>query len=81
MIVTLPPGFRYAGGSSAGEPAIDGRRLTWTLDRPLRSGRRTALSFRLRAGTKPGAIRLAARFAMSDGGSFTARRRATLGVR
>jgi hypothetical protein len=81
MIVTLPPGFRYAGGSSRGEPAVDGRRLTWTLDRSLRSGRRTALSFLLRAGAKPGAIRLAARLTMSDGGSFTARRRATLGVR
>ena len=81
IIVTLPPGFRYAGGSSPGEPAIDGRRLTWTLDRTLRSGGRTALSFRLRAGTKPGRVRLAARFTMSDGGSFTARRRATLGVR
>jgi hypothetical protein len=81
VIVTLPPGFRYAGGSSGGNPAIDGRRLTWTLDRSLRSGRRTTLSFRLRAGRSSGALRLAARFAMGDGGSFTARRRATLGVR
>jgi hypothetical protein len=81
VIVTLPPGFRYAGGSSRGDPAIDGRRLSWTLDRSVRSGRRTTLSFRLRAGRSSGSLRLAARFTMGDGGSFTARRRATLGVR
>lgn len=81
IVVTLPPGFRYAGGSTRGEPAIDGRRLTWTLDRRLRGHGRLGLSFRLRAGTKPGRVRLAARFEMSDGGAFTARRRATLGVR
>src|SRR5919197_2705964 len=81
VIVTLAPGFRYAGGSSRGEPAVDGRRLTWTLDQPVRSGRRTGLSFLLRAGSEPGAIRLAARFTMTDGGSFTARRRAALRIR
>jgi hypothetical protein len=81
IVVTLPPGFRYAGGSSRGEPAVDGRRLTWTLDRSLRSHGRLGLSFRVRAGTRPGPIRLAARFTMSDGGAFTARKRATLGVR
>jgi hypothetical protein len=81
IVVTLPPGFRYAGGSTRGEPAVDGRRLTWTLDRTLRSDGRLRLSFRLRAGTKAGAVRLAARFEMSDGGAFTARKRATVGVR
>jgi hypothetical protein len=81
VIVTLPAGFRYAGGSSRGDPVIDGRRLTWTLDQSVRSGRRTALSFLLRAGKKAGALRLAARFTMGDGGSFTARRRASVGVR
>jgi hypothetical protein len=81
IVVTLPPGFRYAGGSTRGAPAIDGQRLTWTLDRRLRSHRRLGLSFLLRGGSAAGPIRLAARFTMSDGGSFTARKRATLGIR
>jgi hypothetical protein len=81
VIVTLPPGFRYAGGSSRGDPTIDGHRLTWTLDQSVRSGGRTTLSFRLHAGKKPGSLRLAARFTMADGGAFTARRRASVGVR
>jgi hypothetical protein len=81
VIVTLPPGFHYAAGSTAGAPAIDGRRLTWTFDRALRRGGRMAFAFRLRAGSRSGTIRLAARFVMSDGGAFTARRRAALSVR
>jgi hypothetical protein len=47
----------------------------------VRSGRRTGLSFRVRAGRSSGALRLAARFTMGDGGAFTARRRATVDVR
>jgi hypothetical protein len=81
VIVTLPPGFRYAGGSSRGDPVAAGRRLTWTLNQSVAAGRRTSLSFRLRAGRRSGSLRLAARFTMDDGGAFTARRRASVGVR
>ena len=81
ITVTLPAGFRYVAGSAPRTPAIAGRRLTWTLDRTLRSGARTGLSFAVHAGRRGGSVRLAARFVMSDGGAFTARHRATLGLR
>jgi hypothetical protein len=83
--VTLPAGFRYVGGTARGltrsDPAIRGRRLIWSLDRVLASRGRAALSFTLRAGRHGGLIRLAARFTMSDGGAFTARRHASVPVR
>lgn len=80
VTATLPKGYRYAGGATLGTPSVDGRRLTWTLDRSLRAHGRLRLSFRLHVGSRAGAIRLAARFTMSDGGSFTARKRTTLRV-
>jgi hypothetical protein len=79
--VTLPRGFRYVAGSARIAPAISGRRLTWTLDRRLPSRGRAGLSFAVRAGNHTGSVRLSARFAMSDGGAFTARRSASLAVR
>jgi hypothetical protein len=81
VTIALPKGYRYAGGATYGAPAVEQRRLTWSLDRSLRAHGRLRLSFKLHAGRRAGAIRLAARFTMSDGGTFTARKRTTLRIR